>query len=54
MDDILRMIIEDTELHQMLAEVFNWRGYRELCYEKVNELADRVYEKTGMDLYQYT
>ncbi len=54
MDDILRMVIEDNELHQMLAEVFNWRGHRDLCYEKVNELADRVYEKTGMDLYQYT
>ena len=54
MEDILRMIIEDNELREMLADVFNYRGHRDLCYEKINNLADRVYEKTGMDLYQYT
>lgn len=56
--DIFKEIVEDDELRKLLMEVFKWRdsfGNRTLsCNNAVVKLADRIYEKTGIGLEQYT
>ena len=58
MRDVIKEIAKDDELRKLLMEAFKWRdsfGKRTLgCNNAVVKLADRIYEKTGIGLEQYT
>lgn len=58
MNDVIEEIAKDDELRELLMRVFKWRSrnghYALSCNVAVIELAERIYEKTGIDLEQYT
>jgi hypothetical protein len=58
--DIFEEISKDTELRQLLMEAFKWRGWARLdcagaclCSQKIIELANKLYEKTGIEIMEY-
>ena len=58
MIDVIEEIAKDGELRRLLWQVFKWRSksgvYALSCNNAVMKLTDRIYEKTGIDLEQYT
>lgn len=58
MTDVIEEITKDDELRRLLWQVFKWRSksgiYAISCNNAVVKLIDKLYEKTGIDIEQYT
>ena len=54
MIDIIKKIAEDNEIRKLLMKAFMWRGNKTRCNNMIEKLADKIYEKHGIDIGIYT